>query len=138
MTRLLLITLLSALTLTAGAADSFKPGQHYTGVSPAVGTSVEAGKIEVVELFWYGCPHCFQFEPEIEQWLADWQARSDADDLNQTEKFLVELNQFTDWVQRRAEHAEIDAHSDPLLMAILGGRQVVVRRLSEDPPESED
>ncbi len=25
-------------------------------------------KIEVVEFFWYGCPHCFQFEPHIKEW----------------------------------------------------------------------
>ncbi|PKL98067.1 MAG: thiol:disulfide interchange protein, partial [Gammaproteobacteria bacterium HGW-Gammaproteobacteria-9] len=26
-------------------------------------------KIEVVELFWYGCPHCYQFEPVIKPWV---------------------------------------------------------------------
>ena len=26
--------------------------------------------IEVVEFFWYGCPHCFQFEPYVKNWLA--------------------------------------------------------------------
>ena len=26
-------------------------------------------KIEVLEIFWYGCPHCYQFEPTIERWL---------------------------------------------------------------------
>lgn len=28
----------------------------------------QPGKIEVVELFWYGCPHCYQFEPSINAW----------------------------------------------------------------------
>jgi len=28
------------------------------------------GKIEVIEFFWYGCPHCFSFEPILEAWLA--------------------------------------------------------------------
>ncbi|MBW8757183.1 MAG: thiol:disulfide interchange protein DsbA/DsbL [Burkholderiales bacterium] len=28
------------------------------------------GKIEVIEFFWYGCPHCFAFEPVIEPWIA--------------------------------------------------------------------
>jgi thiol:disulfide interchange protein DsbA len=28
------------------------------------------GKIEVIEFFWYGCPHCFAFEPIIEPWIA--------------------------------------------------------------------
>ena len=28
------------------------------------------GKIEVIEFFWYGCPHCFVFDPALKQWLA--------------------------------------------------------------------
>jgi thiol:disulfide interchange protein DsbA len=28
------------------------------------------GKIQVIEFFWYGCPHCFAFEPLIEAWIA--------------------------------------------------------------------
>ena len=27
------------------------------------------GKIEVIEFFWYGCPHCYQFEPMLETWI---------------------------------------------------------------------
>jgi thiol:disulfide interchange protein DsbA len=60
------------LALSAHAADeqSFNPGpQHYEAVSPAVPTQVAAGKVQVVELFWYGCPHCYAFEPTIEAWL---------------------------------------------------------------------
>ncbi|AJG17582.1 thiol:disulfide interchange protein DsbA/DsbL [Cupriavidus basilensis] len=30
---------------------------------------VAPGKIEVTEFFWYGCPHCFDFEPELEAWV---------------------------------------------------------------------
>ena len=29
-----------------------------------------SGKIEVIEFFWYGCPHCYAFEPIIETWIA--------------------------------------------------------------------
>ncbi len=32
-------------------------------------TDVAEGKIEVVEIFWYGCPHCYDFEPHLEEWL---------------------------------------------------------------------
>ena len=28
-----------------------------------------AGKVEVIEFFWYGCPHCYHFEPTFRQWL---------------------------------------------------------------------
>lgn len=27
------------------------------------------GKVEVIEFFWYGCPHCYDFEPELNVWL---------------------------------------------------------------------
>lgn len=27
------------------------------------------GKVEVLEFFWYGCPHCFEFEPELKGWI---------------------------------------------------------------------
>jgi protein dithiol oxidoreductase (disulfide-forming) len=30
----------------------------------------KTGKIEVIEFFWYGCPHCFAFEPTLEPWVA--------------------------------------------------------------------
>jgi len=30
----------------------------------------KTGKVEVIEFFWYGCPHCFAFEPTIEPWVA--------------------------------------------------------------------
>ena len=41
----------------------------YQEIRPAQPTQVPAGKIEVVEMFWYGCPHCYHFEPYIEKWL---------------------------------------------------------------------
>ena len=40
----------------------------YKEISPAVPTSVEAGQIEVVEVFSYGCGHCYNLEPYIETW----------------------------------------------------------------------
>lgn len=42
-------------------------GIEYQLVTPPVRTA-NPEKIEVVEMFWYGCPHCFQFEPVLEQW----------------------------------------------------------------------
>jgi thiol:disulfide interchange protein DsbA len=43
-------------------------GKHYTSLVPAQPTSVAPGKVEVVEVFWYHCPHCFAFDPSIENW----------------------------------------------------------------------
>ncbi len=47
---------------------NFQEGKHFHRITPAVETDVEDGKIEVLELFWYGCPHCFQLEPFISEW----------------------------------------------------------------------
>ena len=43
-------------------------GIEYKLVSPPQPT-ITREKIEVVELFWYGCPHCFHFEPDLKKWL---------------------------------------------------------------------
>ena len=45
-------------------------GQHYVRLStPApVALPTPAKKVEVVEFFWYGCPHCFNLEPLLESW----------------------------------------------------------------------
>lgn len=52
-------------TLPAAALDA---GKDYTVLSPA--QPVESkGKIEVMEFFWYYCPHCFQLEGELHDWL---------------------------------------------------------------------
>ncbi len=69
MIRFLVVAVIALGGALTEAAEPFNPGQHYEGISPAVATSVAADKVEVVELFWYGCPHCFAFEPSIEAWL---------------------------------------------------------------------
>ncbi len=56
---------------TAEAGKAFKEKIHYRQIKPAVKTDVKAGKIEVVELFFYACPHCYTLEPKIQSWLKD-------------------------------------------------------------------
>jgi thiol:disulfide interchange protein DsbA len=61
----------SLFGLTAQAADAplnLEAGKQYVELGSAVAIS-KPGKIEVVELFWYGCPHCFHFEPTINPWI---------------------------------------------------------------------
>lgn len=43
-------------------------GTNYTVLSPAQPTDAAPGKVEVVEMFWYGCPHCYAFDPVLEAW----------------------------------------------------------------------
>ena len=49
-------------------------GQNYTTLVPAQPTSVPAGKVEVVEVFWFGCGHCFHLDPTLEDWRAKGKA----------------------------------------------------------------
>ena len=55
----------------AAATGPFEAGKHYTALSPAQPTSTDAGKVEVTEIFMFGCPGCFSFEPHIQRWLGD-------------------------------------------------------------------
>lgn len=47
----------------------FKEGKDYQKLSTPAPTDAPAGKIEVIEFFWYSCPHCNVFEPEFEAWV---------------------------------------------------------------------
>jgi len=66
---LALSLLVSFLGLTAcdATADQYEAGKHYE-VLPQPVVTRDPNKIEVVEVFWYGCIHCFHFEPMIEAW----------------------------------------------------------------------
>ena len=58
----------SLFGMSAQAADvPLVAGETYVELSNPVPVA-EPGKIEVVELFWYGCPHCYSFEPVINPW----------------------------------------------------------------------
>jgi len=45
------------------------PGTNYTVLLPAQPSDAPPGRVEVVEMFWYGCPHCYALEPHIVSWL---------------------------------------------------------------------
>ena len=49
---------------------AFIEGQHYQKIEEPVRTR-DSKKVEVVELFWYGCPHCFKLEPALNRWIKD-------------------------------------------------------------------
>ena len=50
------------------AMAGFDEGIEYLPIKPPVPTDNNK-KVEVVELFWYGCPHCYAFEPKLLAWL---------------------------------------------------------------------
>jgi len=52
----------------ANPLAKWQAGRHYRVISPAVPTSVATGKVEVVEVFWYGCGACYMLDPYLESW----------------------------------------------------------------------
>lgn len=59
----ILFILACSVTVTAQSIENF-----YTDISPVQPTQT-GDNVEVLEIFWYGCPHCYAFEPYIQQWL---------------------------------------------------------------------
>jgi len=62
----LIFSLLFVVTM-AGAQQPVQD-QEYKLITPPQATNVKPGKVEVVEVFWYGCPHCYALDPYIESW----------------------------------------------------------------------
>jgi thiol:disulfide interchange protein DsbA len=56
---------LPGLSLAQGGPQE---GKHYQRLAQPLPAT--PGKIEVVEFFWYGCPHCYAFEPQMQDWIA--------------------------------------------------------------------
>jgi protein dithiol oxidoreductase (disulfide-forming) len=62
----------SALPVAALAQQQrgYQEGQDYVALDKRVPGDTTAGRVEVIEFFWYNCPHCNAFEPQLEQWAA--------------------------------------------------------------------
>jgi len=54
----------------AAATDGVVPGRDYVDIANGLPFAPQAGKVEVVEVFGYTCPHCAHFEPMLEAWKA--------------------------------------------------------------------
>jgi thiol:disulfide interchange protein DsbA len=68
------LVVFSLLFVVSGAAcaETYVEGKHYKQVDQQ--KIIDSDKIEVLEFFWYGCPHCYSFEPYISKWK---QSKSD-------------------------------------------------------------
>ena len=65
---LLFATLLGFAAAGSAVAQAPVRGTNYVELSPPQPTEA-SGKIEVIEFFWYGCPHCNTFEPSLNDWI---------------------------------------------------------------------
>lgn len=62
--------LLAQADVPAASQDwKFEEGTHFTRMVPTQPTVGGADKIEVAEIFWYGCNHCYDFETYVNRWL---------------------------------------------------------------------
>ncbi len=62
---------LFALALGMGVAQAAPEEMvHYEAIEPPVTVQAEVGEVVVQELFWYGCGHCYHFDPILSAWLA--------------------------------------------------------------------
>lgn len=57
------------LSLAQAQAGAPSAGVDYQRLDKPVAVDTPAGKIEVIEFFWYNCPHCNAFEPTLEAWI---------------------------------------------------------------------
>lgn len=64
----LALALLLLAPPTPAQTPEFVEGIHYQ-ILPQAQPTQSGKKIEVVEMFWYGCPHCYRLEPFIARWL---------------------------------------------------------------------
>lgn len=68
MNRLFAILALAAALVLPQQGQATEVGKDYLVISPAQPTDVKKGQVEVLEFFWYRCPHCFDLEPELNAW----------------------------------------------------------------------
>lgn len=91
---LMFLVLLPVVACAAEQQSAYKEGVHYQRIAEPVPTQV-GDKVEVAEVFWYGCGHCYHFEPLIQTW----------------KKGLPNGTEFVAtpaiWNQRMAVHAQI-------------------------------
>ncbi len=57
----------AALLISAVAHAEYEAGKEYTVLAEPVAVMAD-GKVHIEEAFWYGCPHCFHLEDDIEPW----------------------------------------------------------------------
>lgn len=110
--------------------EQYQAGKHYALLKQPVRTR-DSDKIEVVELFWYGCPHCYHFEPLIKAWKA-----KNADDVDFWQSPAV-------WNNKMKLHAQaffaaealgvLDKLHEPIFTAL-----VVERKRLDSPKQIED
>ncbi len=67
--RLACLAATLVLSLALSPLQAAEWGKDYVELSPAQAVEAPRGKVEVIEFFWYRCPHCAELKPELEAWI---------------------------------------------------------------------
>ena len=135
--------ILFGLALQAHAAREWQEGKHYFAITPALRTSAPAGKVEVTEVFSYGCPACNQFDPIADRIKAGLPANAV---LNYVPASFIPSEQWP-MFQRAyltAKAMGIDERTHKAMFKpVWGGGELAVidthtHRLKQPPPTIED
>ncbi|MCB1736116.1 MAG: thiol:disulfide interchange protein DsbA/DsbL [Gammaproteobacteria bacterium] len=65
-----LIAAFFSYSVAPASAAEYDEGIEYQVIKPALRATPDNGTVEVAEVFWYGCPHCYHLEPDVDAWLA--------------------------------------------------------------------
>lgn len=68
------ICMLLGVTQTVVAEEKtqqYHEGGQYQRIDPPSPLSIEKDKVEVVEMFFYACPHCYELDPKLKKWASD-------------------------------------------------------------------
>ena len=68
MLKALMIAVAGLAFSTAASAQELVEGQDYERLDPPVETVVDDNQIEVTEVFWFGCPHCYRLQSSVTEW----------------------------------------------------------------------
>lgn len=105
---------LTASVMLAGfAASSAALAAGYETIDPPVNTAT-TDKVEVVEFFWLGCPHCYAFEPTIEGW-----AKNDKPDYVEFVREAPPLNAAWENHSRAFYAGQLLGHEDEFTSAMF-------------------
>lgn len=63
----------SAIQAQESSLPDVEKGEGFVNIVPPQPTQ-ETDKVEVIEFFWYGCPHCYSFEPFLKDWAKNFPA----------------------------------------------------------------
>ncbi len=63
-----LLAICMSLIATVAMADEFEEGVHFREILEKQPTRT-GDKVEVLELFWYACPHCYKLAAPLQKWL---------------------------------------------------------------------